>query len=162
TRRHIFEGIPLFSRSSISHLGHILLPAAWFCLLAGRMFSQSIITTVAGTDFLFGDDGKDASEAQFGTLDGVLPDGQGNIYVADASTNQIWTITPGGVATVYAGTGQAGFGGDGGPARNAIFSSPLGLAIDSSDNLYVADAVNGRVRKITAEGIVSTVAGGGI
>lgn len=65
------------------------------------------------------------------------------------------------VSTI-AGNGQSGYGGDGGPAVNAHISSPAGLAVDSSGNLYIADATNQRIRKVTASGIITTVAGNGI
>jgi uncharacterized protein (TIGR03437 family) len=92
---------------------------------------------------------------------GLTVDSQGNVYVADAVANRIWKITPSGTRSLYAGDGQSRFFGDGGPALQASFIGPLGIAVDQQDNLYVADALNHRVRKISSDGKISTVAGGG-
>jgi hypothetical protein len=70
-------------------------------------------------------------------------------------------ISPAGLVTTYAGQGNVGFGGDGGPAANALFNFVRGLAIDSGGNLYLAEAGGSRVRKVTAAGIMSTIAGRG-
>ena len=85
----------------------------------------------------------------------------GDIFFADNS-NSIREITPGFIlaVSVLAGNGTQGFAGDGGPALNAEFNAILGLALDATGNIYVADAGNGRVRKIS-NGIVTTIAGNG-
>jgi len=83
------------------------------------------------------------------------------IYISDVDNYRIRRVTPGGVITTFAGNGLFGASGDGGLALNASFSDVMGLAIDGSGNLYVADAGNRRIRRISAAGIVTTFAGTG-
>ncbi len=192
-----------------------LLPAA---LLLLPLTAQRVITTVAGTDWLFPGDGRAAKDAPIGGIGGldiaadlngnlyiadsdnsivfrVTPDGlihsyagngikfrsgdgglaanaavvqptaiavdnQGNLFIAEYGS-QIRKVTPDGVITTYAGTGVDGFSGDGGPAVNAQLNVPYGLATDSAGNLYVSDTRNDRIRKITTDGIITTIAGTG-
>lgn len=91
---------------------------------------------------------------------GIAVDSAGNIYVADNANNCIRKITPDGTTTTFAGSGRAGFAD--GKGKDASFSFPAGLALDRAGNLYVADWVNSRVRKITPDGVVSTLAGTGV
>jgi uncharacterized protein (TIGR03437 family) len=121
---------------------------------------QRIVTTIAGTDFVFNGDGKPALEAQIDPLD-VAVDKNGNYYIADPGNNRILQISPAGILTTVAGNGIGGFSGDGGPAVNASLNVPYGLALDSAGNIYVADTNNLRIRKITTDGIISTIAGSG-
>lgn len=86
----------------------------------------------------------------------------GNYYISDRGANQILRVTPSYQMTVFAGTGVQGFGGDGGPAAQATLSSPSGLAFDSQGTLYVADTGNQRVRAITTDGMIRTIAGSGV
>ena len=102
-----------------------------------------------------------AQTAALASTEGIAIDGLGNVYVADAPDHRIRKIEPSGRITTMAGNGQPGAGGDGGPASAAQLNSPYGLAIDLVGNLYVADLGNARVRRISAAGIMSTVAGGG-
>jgi trimeric autotransporter adhesin len=120
-----------------------------------------LITTVAGTGIWgFSGDGGMATAAQFAYPAGVAVDGAGNLYVADTDNHRIRRVTPGGLITTVAGTGTRGFSGDGGPATAAQFAYPAGVAVDGAGNLYIADAYNHRVRKVTPEGLINTVAGG--
>ena len=124
--------------------------------------ATGIITTVAGSGTRgFAGDGGPATSANLGTPYGVAVDSAGNIYVADQENSRIRKITfATGIITTFAGNGTQGFAGDGGPATSASLFVPYGLAVDSADNLYVADNGNERVRKITAAtGIITTVAG---
>lgn len=84
----------------------------------------------------------------------------GNLYVA-LSTNQIMKVSPMGQITRFAGQGRPGFGGDGGPAFDAVFNSIRGLASDGAGNIYVADSGNLRIRRINSDGVVQTLAGTG-
>lgn len=92
---------------------------------------------------------------------GMALDSSGNVYVSDYFNNRIFKITPAGVVTVVAGTGQQGPAGDGGLATQAQLGAPTGVAVDSSGNIYIADNLNGRIRKVTTAGIITTIAGGG-
>jgi sugar lactone lactonase YvrE len=88
-------------------------------------------------------------------------DAAGNLYVTDATDNRIRKIDTAGIITTVAGTGVAGYTGDGGADTAATFNTPTGIAIDASGNLYVADSGNNVVRKINTSGIITTFAGTG-
>ncbi|WP_333772579.1 RICIN domain-containing protein, partial [Streptomyces sp. IBSBF 3136] len=85
----------------------------------------------------------------------------GDLYIADYGNNRVRKVTPDGTISTVAGTGTAGFGGDDGPAASAKLSGPTGVAVDSAGDLYIADYGNNRVRKVTADGTISTVSGTG-
>ena len=85
-------------------------------------------------------------------------DSHGNLYIADSFNNRIRRVTPEGVITTFAGTGERGSSGDGGPAIEARLSSPDGIAIDSSDILYFTDSRNNAIRKITPDGVITRLA----
>ena len=118
------------------------------------------IQTVAGSDS--NGDGGPAQNALLSQAEGIAVDGAGNIYIADAADNRVRKITPDGNIQTVAGTGIAGFAGDGGPAMKALLNQPYGLAVDSAGDLYIADLGNARVRKIALDGTIQTVAGGGL
>ena len=88
-------------------------------------------------------------------------DTAGNLFIADTNDNVIRKVTPGGIISTVAGNGTQGFSGDGGPAISAQLFSPYGVAVDTAGNLFIADTVNNRIRKVTPGGIISTVAGNG-
>ena len=88
-------------------------------------------------------------------------DAGGNLYIADHDNNRVRKVTADGIITTVAGTGAPGFSGDGGPAVNAQLNRPAGVAVDAAGNLYIADAWNYRVRKVAADGAITTVAGNG-
>ena len=85
----------------------------------------------------------------------------GSLIVVSSADNRVWRIKNDGSAEVLAGTGTVGFSGDDGPAVNANLSSPSGVAIDNEGNIYIADQGNNRIRKITTDGIIYTIAGTG-
>src|SRR5262249_41826213 len=95
---------------------------------------------------------------------GIAVDLIGNLYLAgngpDYSEARVWKVTPDGTATVFAGTGRYGDFGDGGPATAATLHMPMDLAVDAEGSVYIADSLD-RVRKVTPDGIISTVAGNG-
>ena len=120
-----------------------------------------VITTVAGTDWVFPTSVTQPLNAPLGLLMGVAVDTQGNIYAVDHTSHIVVRIAPTGTLTVVAGNGNAGFSGDGGPAIGASLYAPNGIAVDSTGNLYIADTYNHRIRKVS-NGVITTVAGNGI
>jgi serine/threonine protein kinase, bacterial len=107
-------------------------------------------------------DGKLATSVTLTLVDGVVVDPEGNIYLSHRSKNRIRKISPDGVITTIAGNGIAGYSGDGGPALAAALNFPAGLALDAEHNLYIADRNNHRIRKVSPDGIITTVAGTGV
>jgi uncharacterized protein (TIGR03437 family) len=124
-----------------------------------RKVANGVITTVVGGGTPVGGSGP-ATSAQLVSPSGVAIDSAGNLYVADADGNRVWKVSNGVIAAV-AGNGIQGFSGDGGPATAAQLNFPLGVAVDSTGDLYIADANNQRVRKVT-NGVIATVAGNGM
>ena len=121
-----------------------------------------IITTVAGNGKQgFSGDGGPATSARLSGARGVAVDAAGNFYIADENNDRIRKVSPGGIVTTVAGNGEFGFSGDGGPATSAELRSPRSVVVDSAGNLYIADQSNGRIRRISPGGIITTVAGGG-
>ena len=119
------------------------------------------ITTAAGNGQRgnFGD-GQPATRAFFGDLDSIALDRDGNIFLSDPASNVVRRIGQDGVIARYAGTAQRGSGGDGGSALLAQLSSPSGLAVDAAGNLFIADTGNGKIRRVTPDGVISTFASG--
>ena len=113
------------------------------------------ITTIAGTDSVA--DGGPAAAAPLGSVEGIARDVSGNLYLADAADHRIRKISPAGTITTVAGNGHAGSEGDDAPAAAAFLSSPYGIVF-LDGNLYIADYGNGCVRRIGADGIISTIA----
>jgi sugar lactone lactonase YvrE len=128
-----------------------------------RVTPSGEVSTVAGTGQSgFSGDGGPAAEAQVGQVyANSAVDAAGNLYIADLPNNRIRKVDTNGIITTIAGTGNAGFAGDGGPATKAELNGPTSVAIDGRGNLYIADALNFRFRKIDTEGIITTVAGNG-
>jgi len=119
---------------------------------------QSAIFTFAGSGTAGFADGAGPA-AQFNTPGSLAVDSLGNIYMADTYNHCIRKITPGGVVSTLAGKGNPGFAN--GAGTTAMFNAPLGIAVDSAGNIYVADTYNHTIRKINSAGIVSTFAGSG-
>jgi trimeric autotransporter adhesin len=127
-----------------------------------KVASSGVITTVAGNKTRgYSGDGDQAASAQLSNPFGIAVDSAGNLYIADTYNDRVRKITSDGVITTIAGNGTSGFGGDGGKAASAQLSMPSGIAVDSAGNLYIADWGNNRIRKVTAEGVITTVAGNG-
>jgi sugar lactone lactonase YvrE len=123
-----------------------------------------VVTTIAGLGpdnaGYMGDDGP-ATAAMLNNPFGVALDGAGNIYISDSGNNMIRKIS-GGIITTIAGTGEEGYSGDGGAATSATFLSLKGIVVDIYNNIFIADAGNNAIRKITDDGIISTYAGNGL
>ncbi len=103
-----------------------------------------------------------AADPRFKDLRRISYDSPGSVYVADAGACVIWKITTAGVVSVFAGTlNNCGFGGDGAAATGALLNSPYGVFVDRAGITYIADSGNNRIRKVTALGVISTIAGQG-
>jgi uncharacterized protein (TIGR03437 family) len=131
-----------------------------------RMVNTSgIIATVAGTGpngiSSYSGDGGPATSAELNLPSGVAVDGAGNLYIADMGNNRIRKVSPAGIITTVAGNGTDVYSGDGGPATSAELSLPQGVAVDAAGNLFIADTRNLRIRKVSAAGTITTVAGNG-
>lgn len=125
---------------------------------AGR---TQVITTVAGTDWVFPAYTLPALAAPMGGLTGLVLQVDGSFLVSDADNNEIFKITSDGMLSVYAGNSLRGFSGEGGLAVSASLAAQQGIAVDAQGNLYIADTSNHRVRKVDTHGIITTVAGNG-
>ena len=125
--------------------------------------SPGDVTTVAAGSTFTGD-GSMATMAGLDFPHGVAVDAVGNFFIADTEKRRIRKVdVSSGVSTTVAGTGAAGFSGDDGPATAATLDLPLGLAVDPSGNLYIADSQNHSIRRVDASsGIITTVAGIGV
>jgi hypothetical protein len=126
------------------------------------LYSNGTIDTFAGnsTPGYFGDGGY-ALNAELNEPSGVFWVETGDVYIADTNNNRIRLVFPNGTITTFAGTGVAGYSGDGGAAINAQLNSPTGVAI-SSGEVYIADYTNNRVRRVSSKNIISTIAGNGL
>jgi uncharacterized protein (TIGR03437 family) len=126
-----------------------------------KIGSNGVITTVAGGGSAKPGDGGPATLASLSDLAGVAADAAGNLYIADKGDNRIRKVSPSGIITTVAGNGQRGFSGDGGLAASASLYYPMGVAVDTAGNLYIADKGNNRIRRVTSDGTITTVAGDG-
>lgn len=124
-----------------------------------KVTPEGVVTVYAGSGEKGNADGL-AKQARFDSPSGLCFDKGGNLFVAGFGGQNIRKITPDGRVTTVAGTGEEGY--RDGEASQAMFSSPRGICIDSKGNLFVGDCWNHRIRKITPNGMVSTFAGGGL
>ena len=122
-----------------------------------KITPEGVVTTFAGGNEGFSDGA--GSAASFNTPSGLAIDANGNLYVADTANNRIRKITPTGEVSTIAGDGTAAY--SDGPAAQARFNGPIGVAVDTRGNVFVADTYNDRIRMISPDGTVSTVAGAG-
>ena len=134
-----------------------LLLSAWPALSQGNIGS---IATVAGNGAgTFSGDGGPAASAGLSSPRALTVDASGNVYISDVGDFRIRRVSPTGIISTVAGNGIAGYSGDGGLAVSASLSSETGLALDPAGNLYIADAHNMCVRRVTPSGIISAFAG---
>jgi len=125
-----------------------------------KLDTKGNISTVAGVpgSLGFSGDGGPATSAKLSSPYGIAVDMAGNLYIADSGNNRIRKVSNG-IITTFAGTGPAGFSGDGGPAASAKLNRPFGVSVDSVGNVFVADYGNYRIRLVSANGVINTLAG---
>jgi uncharacterized protein (TIGR03437 family) len=127
-----------------------------------RKVANGVITTFAGSGTAgFAGDNGPAGSAQLNAPFGVAVDAAGNLYIAEFSNNRVRKVSTNGNIGTLAGNGVSGFSGDGLQATSAQLNGPQGVAVDSAGNVYIADTANNRVRKVAANGVITTVAGNG-
>lgn len=124
--------------------------------LIRKITPAGVVSTLAGT-VANPADTTVSTPSVFAGPSGVAVDASGNVYVADSGDNQIKMVNPAGVVTTLAGSGSSGS--NNGTGAAASFYNPTGVALDASNNLYVADFLNNLIRKVTPAGVVTTVAG---
>lgn len=121
-----------------------------------------IIETVAGTGvYGFSGDQGPALSADLAYPVGVAIDSSGNLFIADQRNQRVRRVNASGIITTIAGNGTTGYSGDGGPATNASFNFPVGVGVDGGGDVFVADQLNQRIRRIDATGTITTWAGNG-
>ncbi len=123
-----------------------------------KISTDGVVTTVAGLASEWGDADGAGATARFNSPQGLATDAAGNVYVADRDNQAIRKITPAGMVTTLAGS-SVSMGADDGIGTRARFFRPTGVAVDGAGNVFVADTRNYTVRKISAAGVVSTLAG---
>ena len=155
------------SRVAVDSAGNVYIADCGNNRIRKAVAATGTISTVAGNGTAgYSGDGGLAINAQIASAGlycttGLAVDAGGNLYIADHDNNRVRKVTADGIITTVAGTGAPGFSGDGGPAVNAQLNRPAGVAVDAAGNLYIADAWNYRVRKVAADGAITTVAGNG-
>ncbi len=123
----------------------------------------STITTVAGTgESGYSGDGGPAANAKLSNVGGIAVAPDGSIYIADTFNHRIRRIGPNGIITTVAGNGVSGYNGDNIPATSANLNLPFGVAIGPDGSIYIADTYNQRIRRVGANGLITTVAGNGV
>ena len=133
-----------------------------------RITPGGTITTFAGNgagtpaNGAFAGDGGSATSASLNNPTAIAVDAAGVVYIADQFNQRIRKVAVDGTITTIAGTGTAGFAGDGGPAMSALLNFPGGITVDAAGNLYFNDDLNFRTRQISANGTITTLAGSGV
>jgi uncharacterized protein (TIGR03437 family) len=127
-----------------------------------KVTASGTISTVAGNGtYGYAGDGGPATSAEFRYPYSVAPDGSGNLYIGDFYNYRVRKVAANGTITTVAGNGNCCFNGDGGSATGSDLGEPAGVALDTAGNLYIADYNDNRIRKVTAGGTISTLAGTG-
>ena len=142
-------------------LGNLIFSDSGNCRVR-RIDSSGIITTIAGNGTCgYSGDGGPATSAALGNGYGIGYDPAGNLYITDFANNVVRMVDTAGVIHTVAGSGTAGYAGDGGPATQAQLNFPIGVQADTSGNIYIADSGNSRVRRLNKLGVITTLAGNG-
>ena len=132
------------------------------CVFATHISRGQIITTIAGGGTMGLGDDSAATAAELYHPIGIAVDNAGNLFIGDRDNNRVRKVSTTGIITTIAGTGAAGFSGDGGDATAAKINHPYGVAVDNRGNVYIADNYNNRLRMVNASGKIATIAGNGI
>ena len=154
---------------AVDGAGNLYVADSWNNLIR-RVDAEGTISTVAGSGTgtgrdryynqrSYSGDGGLAIEARLYHPAGVAVDGSGNLYIADTGNGRIRRVDRSGIITTIAGNGMSDYSGDGGPAIEASFRAAVTVALDGLGNLYIADAGNGRIRRVDRSGIITTIAG---
>ena len=122
--------------------------------------SFTIVAGIVG-ELGYNGDGIPATQAWLSEPNGLAIDQAGNLYISDCFNYRIRKVNSEGIISTIAGNGNGGFSGDGGPAKNAMVYSTEDVAVDTMDNLYIADTFNSRIRVVNHSGIIQTMAGTG-
>jgi sugar lactone lactonase YvrE len=128
-----------------------------------KVDGSGVIITIAGNGIPgYSGDGGPGVKASLNFPQNLAVDAAGmNVYVADSYNHCVRKVDSAGIITTVAGTGVLGYAGDAGPATEALLACPSGVALDVAGNLYIADSRNGRVRRVSPDGVINTVAGNG-
>jgi NHL repeat len=171
----VADGVPATSAQltgpeaiAVDTMGNLLIADSGYPTRIRKVTPAGVISTIAGGNHQpgFSGDGGPATQAQLSnSVRGLAVDAAGDIFIADTQNNRIREVTPDGLIKTIAGNGNPGTGipggggpaGDGGPATSASLYLPSGVAIDPSGNLYIADTGNNRIRKVTPDGMISSV-----
>ncbi len=143
---------------AVDKFGYIYVADRDFSIIR-KVTPAGVVSTLAGWAGHSGTNDGTGLSAQFNSPDGVAVDSNGNVYVGDRGNSTIRQITPDGVVSTLAGLPYTGPGSTDGSGRAARFAGPQGVAVDGAGYAYVADSGNHTIRKITPEGLVSTLAG---
>lgn len=143
-------GAPLVADNGGSFIGRIAGVNNTFSVIAGTRNQPG-----------FAGDGGPATAARLNAPTGIALAPDGSIYIADTGNDRIRRVAPGGTITTFAGGSQAGFSGDGGPATAASLNAPAGVAVGLDGTILIADTGNDRIRRVAADGVITTVAGNG-
>lgn len=163
------DGIPATNASIISPRG-VAVDAIGNIYIADQGYNRvrkvdpaGIISTIAGIGVSgFSGDNGPATAARLAGPYSIAIDGMGNVFIADVDNGRIRRISPTGIIKTVAGTGTASYNGDNIPATAAHLFEPIAITVNTAGDLFIADAWNNRVRKVTPAGIITTVAGTGV
>jgi sugar lactone lactonase YvrE len=151
-------------RVAVDTAGNIYISDGYNYRIRKVSIATGLISTIAGTGTPgYNGDGILATTAQLNSPFGIALDASGNIYICDQSNNRLRkvTISTGMISTI-AGDGLGGYSSDGVAATSASLNAPAGVTVDASGNVFIADDLNSRIRKVTAlTGLISTIAGDG-
>ena len=127
-----------------------------------KVLPDGSISLIAGNGLRgYSGDGGPATRAALSAPHGLALEATGALYISTAGDNRIRRVSSTGTITTVAGTGNAGFSGDGGPAITAMLNKPTGLAVDNRGNIFFSDSNNNRIRRIDGAGLIGTLAGDG-